>query len=152
MHFISHRGNLTGKDKFLENYPTQIDFILESGFDCEVDVWYHESNFYLGHDQPNYKVTIDYLKNDRLWCHAKNVEALSVMLKENIHCFFIDGDKATLTSKNFIWLSPTNKQLFANSICVMPESDMWDTFKMEDLKSCLGVCTDNIEYFKQLLK
>ena len=48
--FISHRGNLTGKDESLENYPNQIEKVISRGFDCEVDLHKVGKELYLGHD------------------------------------------------------------------------------------------------------
>ena len=88
MIFISHRANLYGPDPDIENNPKQIAKVLDMGFDVEIDVWNDgRDNWYLGHDEPTYKIQEEFLLNDRLWCHAKNVEALSFMLLENIHCF-----------------------------------------------------------------
>ena len=35
--FISHRGNLKGKDLNLENSPQQIEKVIKKGYECEVD-------------------------------------------------------------------------------------------------------------------
>ena len=40
MIFISHRGNLNGKKKKLENKPVYIKDAIKKGFNVEVDVWY----------------------------------------------------------------------------------------------------------------
>ena len=61
-----------------------------------------------------------FLKKDGLWCHAKNIEALNLMLREGIHCFWHQEDDVTLTSKGYKWTYP-GKQLTENSICVKPE-------------------------------
>ena len=35
---------------------------LESGFHVEVDVHYYKNNFYLGHDEPAFLTSLDFLK------------------------------------------------------------------------------------------
>ena len=78
MILISHRGNLNGKNKERENEPLYIIEATEKGYDVEIDVWWKEDRFYLGHDEPYYKVNINFLQNRKFWCHAKNIEALDI--------------------------------------------------------------------------
>ena len=54
MIFISHRGNLTGKNPEKENKPSYISEALNQGYNCEVDVWFVDNKFMLGHDEPKY--------------------------------------------------------------------------------------------------
>jgi len=56
MKIISHRANIDGKNRFLENDPKQILKVLELGLDCEVDVWNIDGCYYLGHDFPKYPI------------------------------------------------------------------------------------------------
>ena len=56
MILISHRGNILGRKKQLENNPNYIDNTLKLGYDVEVDVWSIDKQFYLGHDEPQYKI------------------------------------------------------------------------------------------------
>ena len=104
MIFISHRGNLTGKggDEW-ENHPDYITEALRQGFNVEIDVWFKNGELFLGHDTPKYKIDSRFLINNRLWCHAKNEEALEIMLSLGNHCFWHETDKYTLTSKGYIW-------------------------------------------------
>ena len=60
MILISHRGNLNGKTDD-ENKPKYIEEALSQGFDVEVDVWYDNKQFYLGHDEPQYLIQKDFL-------------------------------------------------------------------------------------------
>jgi hypothetical protein len=133
---IAHRGNLQGSNQRFENEPSYIIEALKEGFDVEVDVWLMEDRLYLGHDIPEYLVGLNFLKNDKFWCHCKNIEALQFLMKNNIRCFFHDTDDATLTSDGYIWTYP-GKHLTENSICVMPERTNWE------IKSYVaGVCSD----------
>ena len=88
MIFISHRGNLNSRNEERENSPYYILEALGRGFDVEIDVWFEDEKFYLGHDKPQYEVNVDFLINDKLWCHAKNVEALLRMQNYDIHYFW----------------------------------------------------------------
>ena len=104
---IAHRGNRKGKRAERENDPVYLLEALEEGYLCEVDVWYVDNKIFLGHDAPTYERSIDFLKNDKLFCHAKNIEALHRMLEEpDIHCFWHENDLVTLTSKGYVWKYP----------------------------------------------
>ena len=75
MIFISHRGNLEGKNTELENSEKYILNAISHGFDVEVDVWLIGDELYLGHDKPQYPTSLKFILNDRIWAHCKNVEA-----------------------------------------------------------------------------
>tara|TARA_R110000796_G_scaffold98253_1_gene205697 strand:+ start:10251 stop:10622 length:372 start_codon:yes stop_codon:yes gene_type:complete len=104
---VSHRGNTEGRKKELENDPTHIRAAVEKGYHCEVDVWLTEQGLFLGHDEPTYPVSITYLMDAKLICHAKNIEALHKMLEyPQIHCFWHEGDECAITSKKYVWKYP----------------------------------------------
>jgi len=108
MKVISHRGNLDGRVIETENTPYQIERVHDLGYDVEIDVWYFNDKWYLGHDTPDYEVSEKWLKKRKkyLWCHAKNLEAMQMLLKINMHCFWHEKDKMTLTSKGIPWCYP----------------------------------------------
>lgn len=135
MIFISHRGNRIGPNPELENTVPYIDEAIADGFDVEVDVWYYDNKFYLGHDTPNVEVSINYLTNRKIWCHAKSIQTLAKLLTTNAHCFWHQNDDTTLTSDRYMWTYP-GKELTKQSIAVMPINDGW-------LK-CAGVCSDYV--------
>lgn len=135
MIFISHRGNLYGKNKNEENHPDYIKHALSRGYDVEIDIWYKNGSFFLGHDEPNYKIKKSFLNNSKFWCHAKNAEAFYELSKIKSHYFWHQKDDYTLTSKGFMWVYP-KKKYFKNSIVVL-------TKKTDQLpKNCYGVCSD----------
>ena len=137
MILISHRGNILGRKKQLENNPNYIENALKLGYDVEIDVWSVDKQFYLGHNEPQYKIERSFLQNKKLWCHAKNIEAFYRMIDDKIHCFFHDKDKVALTSRGYFWSSSENK-MTSKSICVMPPNST-------DLpKNIAGVCSDNV--------
>ena len=136
MKIISHRGNLNGRNLSTENSLPAINIALYHRFDVEIDVWYKNNNWYLGHDKPQYIVDERFLENKKLWCHAKNLDALNLMIKnKKIHSFWHQNDDFTLTSKNYIWTYP-NKDASANSIIVLKN------LKDKIPKKCFGICTD----------
>jgi hypothetical protein len=145
MILISHRGNINGESKF-ENSPHHIDTALSLGYNVEIDVWDMSGNLFLGHDYPQYNINLEYLKNDSFWCHAKNLEALEVMLKNDIRCFWHQEDDFTLTSDNHIWTYPlkdvTNKSII---VCkTLGESIKYST------KDIYGVCSDYVSKIQEI--
>ena len=56
MILISHRGNLNGPFQD-ENNPTKIEDVILKGFDVEIDLRILNSEFYLGHDTEDFKVS-----------------------------------------------------------------------------------------------
>ena len=143
MIFISHRGNINGINKKLENNPIYIHAAIKKGYNVEIDVWY-KGAFYLGHDKPQFKVSKKFLENKKLWCHAKNLEALIKLQKLKTKYFWHQEDDYTLTSNGYIWTYP-GKKLSKKSICVLPEIK-----KTKLSNSISGICSDFIEKYKNI--
>ena len=145
MIIISHRGNLDGVDPIYENMPDYIEKAIQQGFQVEVDVWIKNNKIFLGHDRPQYKINLSFLKNKKLWCHAKNFEAMDIMLKNKIHCFWHETDKMCLTSKKIIWCYPGT--FIRGGITVVLNKNK------NNLKNfCYGICTDYPNYYLNFLK
>jgi len=146
MIYIAHRGNLNGPDPVNENKPEYLLNAIQKGFYIETDLWLINEGLYLGHDEPQYKITTEYLLTvkDKLFCHCKNIDALYFLIKNypEIECFYHNEDDCVLTSKNHIWNFP-GKKLTNLSICVMPErcSQQIDF-------NCYGVCSDFVVNIK----
>lgn len=133
---ISHRGNLDGPKLDCENNPTYIQSALDLGFDVEIDIWYLDNQFFLGHDSPTYLVDYSWLKqrSNKLWCHVKNFNAIVELSKDSdINYFWHENDKMTLTSKGIPWCYPDN--FISNGITVCLGS------KIKNIK-VFGICTD----------
>jgi hypothetical protein len=146
MIFISHRGNINGINKNEENKPEYILHALSNNFDVEIDIWYVNGSFALGHDHPSFFIDEKFLNNKKIWLHAKNIEALNQLNIRGLHCFWHQNDDVVLTSKGFLWTYP-GKQLTKNSICVLPET--LSTFTYD----CAGLCSDFIlKYYNEFNK
>ena len=141
MYLISHRGNLDGPNVKDENKPDYILYALSKGYDVEIDVRIYKDKFFLGHDEPQYKIKKNFLNNKKLWCHAKDIFALHKLKKLGAICFWHENDDYTLTSNGFIWAYP-GKKLIKNSICVLPERANYKKF------NCAGICSDFIQKYK----
>ena len=149
--YIAHRGNIYGRNISRENEPEYIKEALALGYDVEIDVWLIDNVILLGHDAPQYKIDIEFLKNDKLWCHAKNFGALNMMYenKNEIHYFSHDLDNHILTSCGIIW-ALVGKEINKNTVCVMPERTE-DVYTEDELKNVYGICSDYVAYYKQKL-
>lgn len=145
MILISHRGNIDGPNKEKENSPEYILAACNAGYDVEIDVWFENNEFYLGHDEPTYKTNLQFLKNPKFWCHAKNLSALDEMIKhQDIHCFWHQTDDVILTSNKFFWVYPGKEILSYKSIAVVPEKISFDW----DISKAYGVCSDYLSRYK----
>ena len=146
MKIISHRGNINGPDSDSENNPKKIEQALNLGYECEVDVWSQSGALTLCHDFKNdkhYSINAEFLKKDGLWCHAKNIEALSAMIFLGVHCFWHQEDNHTVTSKGFIWSHPKSAK---NKSAIHVENN----FCPDLIGKCLGICSDNIKQYRDI--
>ena len=141
MFFISHRGNLFGPKPKFENSPDYIISALEQGYEVEVDVRFYKNNFYLGHDEPQFKIAKNFLINKKIWCHAKNYLALEMLKKIKTTFFWHQNDDYTLTSNGYFWTYP-NKKMLKNSISVILGKK-----KLKNI-NCAGICSDYISSYK----
>lgn len=99
MRCYAHRGNFLGKKPELENTRLYIKNALCNGFGAEVDVWYLDGKLYLGHDKPGVEISLEFLINDRIIVHAKDVNTLKYLAKfTNIHSFFQSSDEVSITT------------------------------------------------------
>ena len=173
MKIISHRGRgIRARPEFpfapLDNYPSQIDFILrETQFDIEVDIRTgKDGNFYYGHDSCKNLVSDSVerlLNNPRLWLHCKNIQTFTYFAahgKQQCNYFFHETDDATLTSNGLVWVHPTAIDRYADwyldkvVICandILPGELILDYISITDLQMCHGICTDYPEAIKDIL-
>jgi hypothetical protein len=142
MKIISHRGNLIGRISEKENHPNYIDAAISSGYEVEIDIWFEDEKFYLGHDNPQYEIDINWIhdRENKLWVHAKNLKVISHLYNTGINWFWHDIDKLTITSKGFIWCYPN--VFVENGITVVLEHQ-------EVPNNIFAVCTDEpIKFIK----
>ena len=77
---------------------------------------------------------------------CKNIEAILQMRENDIHYFWHQEDKITLTSKNYIWAYP-GSQPIENSIAVLPELNNDNSITMLP-KKLFGICSDFIKEYR----
>jgi hypothetical protein len=140
---IAHRGNINGPNPEKENTPDYIDEAILADYDVEIDVWVINNEIYLGHDAPDTLIELNFLteRSMWLWCHAKNLDALVLLLKHRLHTFSHDTDDYILTSKSIIWAYP-GKKITSDTICVMPERSQ--NYTSNDILNAKGICSDYI--------
>jgi hypothetical protein len=137
---ISHRGNINGAVKELENSPAHLFNAISYGFDVEVDVWVIDGLVYFGHDTPQYLInqgTLDKLL-DKSWFHCKNLNALNYFFIKYPECkfFWHQKDDYTITSNGYIWTYP-GKEICDRTILVH-----LDKYVGNEL--LYGICSDEL--------
>ena len=164
---IAHRANLYGPNPNTENTIEAIQDCIKHDIDMELDIWYKNGKFYLGHDEPRLEFdpfTYNFEKV-YVWFHCKTIETLDKLLTVQFYrsqnysnqyaVFFHDKDATTLTSENNFWTYP-GKDLFKKSIAVMPEyvSKEYEKYTKELFLNNMiaGVCTDYSLEWVQLRK
>ena len=138
MKLISHRGNLNGPNKQLENEPQHILKILEK-YDVEIDAWYKNDKWFLGHDEPTYEISRDFFKAG-MWVHCKNIEAAQKLNFTQVNHFWHENDKMTLTSRGYIWCFP--------GIYVKSGVTVELGYNKNVPDYVLGICTDYPELYR----
>ena len=145
MKIISHRGNLTGPNPTRENSIDYIEEAIAEGFDVEIDLWVEDNNCYLGHDDPQYFVTMEWLRKykDISWIHCKNRHAIEKLYNSqaNFNYFYHESDRYTITSKGIVWVLVGELPL-TNSVIVLPEKSNLCLTQTNYIKNSFGICTD----------
>ena len=135
MIIISHRGNLTGSNLESENHPNQIIKSLGEGFDVEIDVWFKDEKWFLGHDEPKHELNWSFILKykNKLWVHTKNLESVNKLQHTDTNWFWHQEDYVTLTSKGYVWCFPGYET----------EGGIMVDHGQKTDKKILGICTDN---------
>lgn len=149
--FICHRGNLERKELPTENDPDLLDKRIADGYDVELDVWYKDNQLFLGHDEPEHRITFEWLmESSKKYIHTKNAQTLEYLLlrcgKEgyNPNLFYHTGEHYSLTTRNHIVVLP-GQEILVGSVNMMPE--MSPTPK--DSSQAYAVCSDSFSNFSK---
>lgn len=143
MRYIAHRGNVDGINESLENTKDYIDRAISLGYDVEIDLRVKEGKLFLGHDEPQYPVTIDWLidRRNSLWIHAKDYESLSILSKTNLQYFYHSSEPYTITSNGYIWSHDFKNKM--TNMCIVPLLSKEEVLKYEQT-DFFAVCSDFI--------
>lgn len=139
----------------MENSQIYVDGALKDGYDVEVDIWAVNGKFIMHHDDPEAgqftwylkEPSLNWLKQDGLWIHAKNQEAFDILSKECNRVFQLDDDSEddfTRTTDNILWLGPKNSAAVKGCILVNPEASIWT---VGDFNVANGICSDYISKY-----
>lgn len=145
MKIICHRGNLFGPNSFTENHPDQIDLCISKRYDVEIDLWVFDTKLFLGHDNPLYNISYEYLleRKNNLWIHCKNETALFQLKNSGLNYFWHENDNFTLTSHNFIWAFPNKQKMYDKNLVVLDFRENVNFERYQNL-GVYAVCADYI--------
>ena len=150
MKLISHKGNLNGQQVDYENSPSYVETAINLGYDVKIDVRIKDNKLFLGQDEPQYQLDIDWLEkyHTKLWLHCKDIEIIEKFNDfdnrgSHLNYFWHETDTVTLTSKGYLW-AYQGKQPIKGSIAVLPE------LNNDDTKYCYGICSDFIQNYKKI--
>lgn len=118
---VAHRANMDGPSRS-ENEKAAVDACLVAGFGCEVDVRVVDGAIFLGHDSPQEKVDLAWLRErgSSLLIHCKNLEAARMLSREpSLNVFGHSSDEFVVTSRGDIFCAPG--VVHSGCVCVMPE-------------------------------
>ena len=152
MKIIAHRGNTDGPNPLEENRPKYIDAAIEKGFDVEVDLRMSSEGLFLGHDKPDYPITIGWLyeRKDNLWIHCKDFQSIKMMSevpRYDFHYFWHESDRYTMTNKGIGWVFP-GQQPYVRSVVVLPEDVLFFNEQYTKSNRFYAICTDFCDRYK----
>jgi hypothetical protein len=143
---ISHRGNVNGTNKELENSTKYIDQALDLGYHCEIDLRMKNDVPHLGHDTPDHSISKEWISDriSSLWIHVKEYGALIWLMDTLPNAIFFchESDRYTLVSNGIVWMH--DMENIATKKCVVP------LLSLEQVENCkhmnfYGACSDFVE-------
>ena len=150
---IAHRGNLTGPEVERENSPSYIDAAIAAGFPVEVDLRSKDGELWLGHDNPQYPITQEWLfaRRKDLWIHIKDYCSAVLMgqLKENYQFFCHQSDDFTITSTGHVWVHDLENEITKE--CIVPLLDRKSIIDFTQ-KEFFAICTDYVYECEEKIK
>lgn len=145
MKIISHRGNINGPVPDKENRPSYIDCAINLGYDVEVDIRFINGQFWLGHDEPQYKIELSWMtaRKNKIWYHCKDLYSAYELLNSNEDFLFFchSNDNYVLTSNKKLWVHDLD--LIINKSCIIPLLSLTEINNYSNYEP-FGVCTDYV--------
>lgn len=150
MKIISHRGNIEQSYPQLENDPIYIQNAINQNIITEIDIWFVEKKYFLGHDSPKYEIDESWIIKNQNWllAHCKNIQAFYNLshISNNILKLCHSNDPYVAINGELIWVHDKNLPL--NDSCIIPVYE-----KLYDISNFLivhAICTDYVTYYKKL--
>jgi hypothetical protein len=153
MKLISHRGNILGKIPNLENTESYIIDAIMQGYQVEIDVWSVNRKLYLGHDDPLYKTSVEFLQehSSDLLIHCRDLKSLEFLYNHKqlskFRYFYHTTEPAVVSSHGDIIIHSHANRCIKNSIYMLPEIL---GIKDRYLINCAGICSDVISNYLHL--
>jgi hypothetical protein len=150
MILISHRGNISGKNKKRENTIEYIQEAIDNKFLVEIDIISSNNKYFFGHCKKSIKENLDInflLKNSKnLLIHCKDLESILLLQNFNLNYFYHNNDNYAISSKKWIISHSKNfaNQLIENTIFMLPEKFNKD---INIFRKCFGICSDVISFY-----
>lgn len=148
MILISHRGNIDCIIPEQENTPIYIDKAILLGYDVEIDVRFINDKLFLGHDTPDYEVSLEWLLERKiyLWVHTKNFGALSYLINKRLRTFYHQKENHTIINNcNLIWSHELSE---ANEKSIIPLLSKEDITKQPVPQNVYGICSDFVKILR----
>lgn len=157
MLYISYRGIFDGQNYEHANTPNQIGRAFNAGFSVMVDVWRVDNKLYLGNDAPTTEVSADYLKGNRFWINARNVDMQTWIAAQphtskfypNYFWFANATESTPTTAYGGQIITPGTVPISNLSIIFLPEIQDRGMFSTVKLK-CYGICSTYLTFIKRM--
>lgn len=141
MRIYSHRGNLSGKSP-RENEPAFLQDCIAAGFHVEVDLWFVDGAYFLGHDGPEHPIDLKDFDREEVIFHLKSPHLPAL---RHADAFAIDNDRYVLTLRGLLWTNfgqPTNPQGVMCSPELVGDPTPIPDFVRAIRQDAAGICTD----------
>jgi hypothetical protein len=172
---IAHRGNMNGPNPTHENHPDYLHAALKEGLGIEYDLWYIDGLWALGHDRPQYQVTLPWLLRlgasgsadtqsmtaPRAWAHCKNLAAFTTLngwsreggrnQANYLNYFWHEVDLFTTTNLGYLWMHPRALEIPVGSAWVVPNINA-ESVNAINLVKARWICTDDAQYLQKVSK
>jgi len=123
---IAHKGLWQGSDNNTANTTKQLKMALKAGYDVECDIIERDGKLWLGHDEPKEEIDIEFLKDSRIFAHAKDERAYKILIKENIQSFMQNNEiLSEIENSNLWWVNSNYKVPYGKSFknCIIHYSN-----------------------------
>ena len=152
--FLCHRGNYETKFVPDENRPDIVDRRIRDGYGVELDLWFRDERYWLGHDEPQYQISFEWLLYNlsKKYIHCKDGPTFEHMLLRcgregySPNLFYHTNEDYALTTRGDVICHP-GKALLEGSINMMPE--MGSAKPKEEREKAFAVCSDAIRNWNQ---
>lgn len=141
MNIYSHRGNLSGKSP-RENEPAFLQEAIAAGFHVEVDLWFVDGAYFLGHDGPVHRIDLADFDREEVIFHLKSPHVPPL---RHADAFAIENDDYVLTLRGLLWTNYGQAPTLHSVMCspeLVGDTRPIDEFVRAIQQGAAGICTD----------